>query len=364
MPRRLPPLNAVRAFEAAARHVSLSKAAAELNVTHSAISRQVKMLEARLGVTLLERSGRGLELTDEGRQYLNATRDIFDRLDTATAELTRRRGREPLVVNASQSFAIRWLMPRLPDFRARCPDIEVRLVTDMEISDFHASDCDLGIHCYQLPHIDRMIRNGSLGGRLKFEKFLEEDMFPLVSPRLLRDGPPLRKPADLRQHTLLHSRSGMSAWGEWLDHAGVSGVNSTAGLQFDHFHFALQAATQGMGVSLGTQPCAGDDIAAGTLVVPFPGLAVRHSHFYLVYSEAMARTPRLIQFREWFLDTMNAEVAKWPEFLRPKTGGPIGSAPIHLPQMKPIKKPPIKPEAAETPRGKAGRRRISARAGA
>lgn len=346
MARRLPPLNAVRAFEAAARHVSLSKAAAELHVTHSAISRQVRQLEARLGVRLLERSGRGLVLTDEGRQYLNATRDAFDRLDTATAALTRRRGREPLVVNASPSFAIRWLMPRLPDFRARCPEIEVRLVTDMELAEFPSSDCDLGIHCYQLGHVERMLRNGSLAGRLTFEKFLEEDMFPLVSPRLLREGPKLRTPSDLRHHTLLHSRSGLDAWGDWLAIAGVGGVDSTAGLQFDHFHFALQAAAQGMGVSLGTQPCAGDDIAAGTLVVPFPGIVARHSHFYLVYSEAMARTPRLALFREWFLDTMNAEVAKWPDELRP--------------QASPT---PVSRALAGIAGGKAGRRRISARAG-
>lgn len=348
MSRRLPPLNAVRAFEAAARHVSLSKAAAELHVTHSAISRQVRMLEARLGVRLLERKGRGLELTDEGRQYLSATRDAFDRLDAATAELTRRRGREPLVVNASPSFAIRWLMPRLPEFRARCPDVEVRLVTDMEIAEFPSSDCDLGIHCYQLAQVDRMLRNGSLHGNLKFEKFLEEDMFPLVSPRLLREGPPLRKPADLRHHTLLHSRSGLAAWGEWLELAGVSGVNSTAGLQFDHFHFVLQAAAQGMGVALGTQPCAGDDLAAGTLVAPFPGLVVRHSHFYLVYSEAIARTPRLTQFREWFLETMNTEVAKWPDALRPQAVGEIRAP---------------RQAAAGIAGGRGARRRTSARAG-
>jgi len=340
--RRLPPLNAVRAFEAAARHISLSKAAAELNVTHSAISRQVRMLELRLGVRLLERNGRGLKLTAEGRQYLNATRDALDRLDSATAELTRRRGRDVLTVNVGPTFAINWLIPRLPAFRERCPDIEVRLVTDLETTEFSPSDCDLGIHCYPFAHFDRLTRNQSAWKHLRFEKFLEEVMFPLVSPRLLRSGPKLRTPADLRHHTLLHSRSGEDAWSDWLAVAGVSGIDCTAGLHFDHFHFAMQAATQGMGVALGTQPCAMDHLKAGALVAPFPGLVARHSHYCLVYAESLARVPRLARFRQWFLETFSEEAAGWPVMMR---GGALSQ------------------ERAETPRGKAGRRRISARAG-
>lgn len=344
MTRRLPPLNAVRAFEAAARHVSLSKAAAELNVTHSAISRQVRMLEARLGVRLMERNGRGLELTDDGRQYLSATRDVLDRLAAATAELTRQRGREALVVNVGPTFAINWLIPRLPKFRARCPEIEVRLVTDMETTEYSPSDCDLGIHCYPFSHFDRLTRNQSAFKHLRFEKFLEEVMFPLVSPRLLRSGPKLRSPADLRGHTLLHSRSGAEAWSDWLKVAGVSGIDCAAGLHFDHFHFAMQAATQGMGVTMGTQPCAIDLLSSGALVVPFPGLVCRHSHYCLVYAESLSRSPRLVAFREWFLETIESEAATWSDVLRDG-------------------KATVSPAVAETARGRAGRRRISTRVG-
>lgn len=207
MARRLPPLNAVRAFEAAARHVSLSKAALELHVTHGAISRQVRLLEARLGVRLLERRGRGLELTPEGRQYLAATREALDRLDSATADLTRRRGRDVLSVNVAPTFAINWLIPRLPAFRARCPGIEVRLVTDIETSEYSPSDCDLGVHSYLLADDQDLRRNRRTWKHLRFEQTFEEVMFPLVSPLLLRSGPRLRTPADLRGYTLLHSRS-------------------------------------------------------------------------------------------------------------------------------------------------------------
>lgn len=342
MARRLPPLNAVRAFEAAARHVSLSKAAAELHVTHGAISRQVRMLEARLGVQLLQRSGRGLQLTSEGRQYLNATREALDRLDAATAELTRRRGREVLSVSIGPTFAINWLIPRLPAFRARCPEIEVRVVTDLETSEFSPSDCELGIHCYPFGHVDHLTRNRSAWKHLRFEKTFEEVMFPLISPRLLREGPKLRTPADLRHHTLLHSRSGQEAWNDWFAAAGVQGIDGADSLHFDHFHFAMQAATQGMGVALGTQPCAVNHLKSGALVLPFPGIVARHSHYYLIYPESLARAPRLARFRQWFLDAIGEESAGWPALM-----GGAGPSPA--------------PE--ETAGGRAGRRRISARAG-
>lgn len=342
MARRLPPLNAVRAFEAAARHVSLSKAALELHVTHGAISRQVRLLEARLGVRLLERRGRGLELTPEGRQYLAATREALDRLDSATADLTRRRGRDVLSVNVAPTFAINWLIPRLPAFRARCPGIEVRLVTDIETSEYSPSDCDLGVHSYLLADDQDLRRNRRTWKHLRFEQTFEEVMFPLVSPLLLRSGPRLRTPADLRGYTLLHSRSVEESWPEWLRAAGVSGLEGAASLHFDHVHFAIQAATQGLGVALGTQPCAADYLRSGALVVPFPGIVCRHSHYYLVYAEGLAGAPRLARFRQWFLDTIREEAAGWPALIR-------AAAP--------------KPGSAGTGDGRAARRRISARAG-
>lgn len=340
MARRLPPLNAVRAFEAAARHVSLSRAAAELHVTHGAISRQVRMLEARLGVRLLERRGRGLELTAEGRQYLAATREALDRLDSATAELTRKRGRDVLSVNVAPTFAINWLIPRLPAFRAACPGIEVRLVTDVETAEYSPSDCDLGIHSYLLADDQDLRRNRRTWKHLRFEQTFEEVMFPLISPRLLSEGPKLKTPADLKHHTLLHSRSVEESWPEWLRAAGVPGLEGAASLHFDHVHFAIQAATQGLGVALGTQPCAADYLKSGALVVPFLGVVCRHSHYYLVYAESLGRTPRLARFREWFLDTVSQEAAGWPALMRSATAAAAGTA-----------------------GGRAGRRRISARAG-
>lgn len=306
MARHLPPLNAVRAFEAAARHASVSRAAEELNVTHSAVSRQVRQLEARLGVRLLARKGRGLALTDEGLGYLAAVRDVFDRLDAATAELTRRRNRQTLVVHASPTFAIRWLIPRLPSFRGRHPEIEVRLTTDVETAEFDPSDCDVALHCYDLHDMERLIRRRAEWRHLRFEKFLEEVMFPVVSPKLLASGPKLRKPADVLRHTLLHSRSGLDAWGQWFMAAGLEDRDVATGLRFDHFHFALQAAAQGLGIAMGTRPCAGDDLAAGTLVAPFPDIVARPSHYYFIYPESLAGTPKVAVFREWLFEVAPA----------------------------------------------------------
>ena len=310
MGRRLPPLNAVRAFEAAARHASISRAAAELNVTHSAVSRQVRQLEIRLGVRLLARKGRGLHLTDEGRSYLSEVREVFDRLDAATAELTRHRSRQKLVVHATPTLAIRWLIPRLPLFRSQWPDIEVQLTTDVETAEFDPRDCDVALHCYDLQAMERLTRRRAEWRHMRFDKLLEEVMFPVASPKLIALGPPLREPADLLRHTLLHSRSGMDAWAQWFRAAGLDEQEAATGLRFDHFHFALQAAAQGLGIAMGTYPWARDELAAGTLAAPFPGIVARPSHYYFIYPENLARATKIAAFREWLFKTASATPGK------------------------------------------------------
>jgi LysR family transcriptional regulator, glycine cleavage system transcriptional activator len=289
MAERLPPLNALRCFEVAARHLSFTKAAEELNVTHSAVSHQIKALEEWLGMQLFRRVNRGLMLTEPGQAYLKPVREAFERLGEATRRL-RSKGRSgPLTVTVMPSFAGKWMMPRLRRFRERHPDIDVRISANSQVVDFNREDVDLAVR----------YGRGHWPG-LKVELLMRESMFPVCSPKLL-DGPlPLRTPADLRHHALLNDFDWqIDLWQLWFDAAGIPGQVPNHALSFNYSNLMLQAAIDGLGVALSQNVLAGDDLAAGRLVKPFDISLPSEFAYYVVTPEVTAEQPKIKAFRDW-----------------------------------------------------------------
>ena len=295
MARRLPPLNALRAFEAAARHLSFTKAAGELSVTPAAVSHQVKALEDYFGIQLFRRLTRALLLTDAGQMALPALRDGFDKLAEASERLRAHDARGMLTVSVSPSFAAKWLVPRLDDFRAQHPDIDVRLDASDTIVDLARGEADLSI------------RYGPGGYRdLRVDLLFAAEVFPVCAPGLC-DGPrPLREPADLRRHTLLHvdwSEQGETwpGWRMWLLAAGAEGVDATRGPRFSQESMAVQSAVDGHGVALTSSALVTDDIAAGRLIRPFDLSLPLDFGYYLLCPEATVEHPKVAAFRDWIL---------------------------------------------------------------
>ncbi|PLP99151.1 transcriptional regulator GcvA [Cupriavidus pauculus] len=254
----LPPLNALRAFEAAGRLGSFKEAAAELHVTHGAVSQQVRLLEAWLGAALFERHNRRVALTPAARAYLDKVGPLLDQLSLATARygVTETVART-LSVNASATFTLRWLVPRLAVFRAAHPDVEV----NVETSNAPLESLKDGY--------DVIIRGGpdTFYG-YSTRSFLVEERAPVCSPALLQRLP-LGSPGDLRQHTLLHTSSLPRLWPDWLASAQMPALIPAATLTFDHFYLTLQAAIDGIGIAMGPIALVADDLAAGRLVEPF-----------------------------------------------------------------------------------------------
>ena len=289
MARRLPPLNAVRAFEAAARHLSFTKAAKELHVTQAAISHQVKALEAYLGMKLFRRLNRALVLTEEGQTYLPPVKRIFDHLYDATRRLTENEARGKLTVSVIPSLAARWLVPRLGRFREAQPDIDVRVAPSGHLVDFAREDVDVGIR----------YGRGRYPG-MRVDRLMTEDILPVCSPALLEGSRPLKRPSDLRHHTLLHD-DGHGEWRTWLLATGVDDVDATRGTVFTDSGMLIQAAVAGQGVALARGALAADDLASGRLVRPFDFNLPAEFAYYIVCPEATADQPKVVAFREWLL---------------------------------------------------------------
>jgi LysR family transcriptional regulator, glycine cleavage system transcriptional activator len=287
---RLPPLAALRAFEAAARHLNFTRAAQELHVTQTAISHQIRALEDLLGVKLFRRLARGLVLTEEAQRYLPAVRDAFDRLEAATAELLAGRTEGALTASVLPSFAARWLVPRLGRLRTAHPDIDLRISTSQHLVDFAREDVDMGI---------RMGRGHYPG--LRVDRLFGETLMPVCAPALLEDGQPLRRPEDLGHHVLLHEED-YTGWQLWLNLAGVEGVDARRGPIFTDGAMVVQAAAEGQGVALGRLALAAWDLAAGRLVRPFDVSMPHDLAYYLVCPEATAERPRIAAVRAWLLD--------------------------------------------------------------
>lgn len=296
MRRRLPPLNAIKAFEAAARNESFTRAAEELNVTQGAVSHQVKALEADLGLKLFLRERNRLILTDPGRAYLVVVRDAFDRLAAGTEHLLQRENAGVLTVSMSPNFAAKWLIPRLGGFVAMHPGIELRVSASMHHVDFAREDVDLAIR-----HGD-----GEWPG-LHVTRLCTEALFPVCSPRLMQGHKPLRAPADLQNFTLLHSRE-RNDWATWLKAAGVERLDASRGIVFNQMSMAMDAATDGQGVALARTAIATWDLRAGRLVRPFgPMLRVPYA-YYIVCPKATADRQKVATFRNWLISQAAADL--------------------------------------------------------
>jgi LysR family transcriptional regulator, glycine cleavage system transcriptional activator len=290
-PMMLPSLNGLRAFDAAARHLSFTRAAAELNVTQTAISHQIRRLEAQLGIRLFVRRNRALLLTREAQGYLPAVRNAFDDLRRATARLQRPDRDGLLTVSTTASLAAKWLVTRVAAFQDAYPTIEVRITTSTHLVDFRREEVDMAVR------YGRGIWPG-----LRAQWLMAEDIFPVCSPALLRDGRPLRRPEDLAHHTLLHASVSREDWQLWLTAAGLPvSIALRRGLNFDQSFMALQAATEGLGVALGRSRLVEADIAAGRLVVPFDVVLPSDAGFYIVAPEETADMPKITLFRDWLI---------------------------------------------------------------
>jgi LysR family transcriptional regulator, glycine cleavage system transcriptional activator len=292
MRRRLPPLSALRAFEAAARLGSFSRAAEELLVTHGAISRQVQGLEARLGVALFRRFGRRVEPTEAGRTYQQALGAAFDEIAAATERLAATAGKgRSLIVNALPTFTMRWLIPRLARFQRAHPEVELRLVTSSRPVAAPADGFDVAIR-----------RGPESWPGCRAAPFLIERELPVCSPSLLARRP-IRAPGDLVSggHVLLHADTRPNAWARWLEAAGVPAAKAAKApaQHFDHFYLTLQAASDGLGVALGPLPIIDDDLAAGHLVAPLDGPAAPARSYYWVTPESRAAAPEVTAFCGW-----------------------------------------------------------------
>ena len=304
MTRRLPPLNGLRAFEAAARHLSFKKASDELHVTPAAVSQQVRALEEHVGTPLFRRLTRALKLTEAGEAALPPLRDGFDRLVEGVEAMRAGSRAGILTVSVAPSFGAKWLVPRLDSFRAVHPEYDVRLDASHELASFAGDGIDVALR----------YGRGTYRG-LHAECLMSEVAFPVCSPRLLEQGAPLRRPDDLRHHTLLHvewkmaDREEASAnWRMWLKAAGVEGVDPERGPQFTVENMAVEAAAAGQGVALASGAVVESDLRSGRLVRPFPP-SVRDATtfcYYLVCLEAKRRAPKVAAFREWVF----AEVAR------------------------------------------------------
>ncbi|MBD1555940.1 transcriptional regulator GcvA [Vibrio sp. S9_S30] len=295
MSRRLPPLNSLRVFEAAARHLSFTRAAEELFVTQAAVSHQIKTLEDYLGLKLFRRRNRSLLFTEEGQSYFLDIKDIFTSLSEATDKVLERSEKGALTISLPPSFAIQWLVPRLADFNAQEPDIDVRIkAVDMDEGSL-TDDVDVAIY----------YGRGNWSG-LRADKLYQEYLVPVCSPQLLLGTKPLESLVDLTRHTLLHDTS-RKDWKQFTRIHGIEGVNVNHGPIFSHSTMVLQAAVHGQGVALGNNVLAQPEIDAGRLVCPFDEVLISKNAFYVVCHEQQADTGRIATFRDWMLATAAKE---------------------------------------------------------
>jgi LysR family glycine cleavage system transcriptional activator len=299
--RRLPPLNALKAFEAAARHGSFTAAAAELNVTQTAVSQLVKTLEERLGLPLFERRGNRLNLTARATLYLPALTDAFDRIEAATRSLTNGGARE-ITLGCGPTFAMRWLIPRLPDFQRRHPDCEVRLSTSLTVTESQGGSplpdgVEVAVRLFDPARTDT---------GLTAEPLFTADLFPVCAPALAAR---LKSPADLEQETLLEVRHAPGEWQEWLKAAGLPGLHPASTLSFDFHAFSLQAALDGAGIALARRPFVADDLAAGRLVAPFAISLPKGGAWCLIYRPEAADGAAFGKFRTWLMRQSAADTA-------------------------------------------------------
>ena len=309
MLRRLPPLNGLKAFEAAARHESFTRAAEELFVTQGAVSHQVKALEAELGVKLFNRERQRLVITEAGRQYLTILRDAFDRIAVGTERILQRQTSGALTVSSSPDFAAKWLVNRLGRFAEEHPSIDLRVSATLHHVDFAREDVDLAVR-----HGD-----GNWPG-LDVVRLSPEELFPVCSPKLLVGNKRLRKPADVVKFPLIHVDD-RKDWANWLDLAGVRGTELAHGPVLNRVSMAIDAAIDGQGIVLARTTLAATDLIAGRLLRPFAEDLRLSKTYWIICPRATTTLPKIMTFRNWLL----AEAASDMRQLK-KLGGGISRA--------------------------------------
>ncbi|MGH8616842.1 MAG: transcriptional regulator GcvA [Burkholderiales bacterium] len=288
--QNLPPLNPLRAFEAVARLLSFTAAAAELHVTQGAVSHQVRALEAWLGFKLFERSGRGLALTRGGIAYAQAVGGAFGHIAAATAELTQSRARQVLAIRGYTTFFVRWLIPRLPGFQADHPDIEIRLSSGIEPVDFQRDNADVGI-----------LYGGGRWRELQADLLFHDDLTPVLAPRLARTPGGAIDAEALAALPHLHLNARARDWPDWLALAGVRRPPGARDLYYEDLSIVTQCAIEGFGVALGQARYHDEDFAQGRLLAPVALRLRRAEGYFLVAPRRRADDPKVAAFRAWLL---------------------------------------------------------------
>ena len=291
----LPSLAALRVFEAAARHLSFTNAAAELCVTTSAVSRQIRALEDELGRPLFERHPRGLALTKDGAVYLAQVAEALRRLDDASAAFRGAGARRTLRLSVLASFAGNWLVPRLPAFERAHPDVDVAMEATTRYADFARDPVDLAIR----------FGTGPWDG-VESEPLFPLEFYPVCRPELVDGDPPLRTPADLARHTWLEEVHVPQAWPLWLVAAGVAGIEPVRRHTYDHAQLMIDAAMAGQGVALTSDVIAERQLRERRLVKPFAITATAPWTYHLVMRPDGRADPAIAAFRDWILGEMAA----------------------------------------------------------
>lgn len=289
MPRRLPPLNALKAFEAAARHESFTRAAEELCVTQGAVSHQVKALEAELGIKLFNRERQRLIITGAGRDYLAVVRDALDRISVGTERLMQRQSSGVLTVSTSPDFAAKWLVHRLGRFSEAHPEIDLRISATMHHVDFAREDVDLAVR-----HGD-----GNWPGH-EVTRLSPEQLFVVCSPKLVAGRQRLAKPADVLKFPLLHLDD-RTAWSKWLEVAGLVQAEHSQGPVMNRASMVIDAAVDGQGIALARTTLAAWDLLNGRLVRPFSDALRLSRTYWIVCPKATSTLPKIAIFRDWLL---------------------------------------------------------------
>ena len=298
--RRLPPLNALRVFESAARNLSFTRAAEELFVTPGAISRQIRTLEEHLGAPLFERNHREVKLSRASSVYAAALTEIFAEINRATRRFTDVERDRPLHISCSITFTLRWLVPRLAAFHGQFPTRQIQLGAAAPNQTHFAAD-----------DVDVAIQTAIPGKDMACHRLMGTYLFPVCHPSLLERGPPLKAPADLANHVLLRSSARPHDWTDWCAAAGADNVHAASGTRFESSSLAYQAALEGIGVAMGVYPLVADDLAAGRLVSPIDFI-LDGGAFNLVYPRSSADNPHLLEFRDWVLAEAASTEAKAP----------------------------------------------------
>ena len=290
MKRSLPPFSAVRAFEAAARHLSFKNAAEELHVTQSAVSHQIKSLEEFLATTLFYRAANGVTLTPAGEEYFGDVSAILDQLEASTERSRVCELKGPLRLRSTPAFAARWLIKRINRFNARYPDVELHVTTSIEPTDFLTEDVDVLLQYGRRP-----------ASGLRVDPFLSSGRVPVCSPSFLDAGPPVHEPEDLLDHTLLRDVVG-DQWTEWLSAAGVAKADGLSGPRFEHCDLTLRAAEQGQGIALAYEALISEELANGSLVKLFDVKTSPKIIYSVTCPECWIGRPKISAFRKWLFE--------------------------------------------------------------